>query len=54
MTKLKWTDNELKYFRKGIKSAKQTDEANETAWWGLFGVVVLMEVIFILNIIGVI
>ena len=46
----KWTDREIDYFR---KSAKKTEDINETAWWGLFAVVVLMEVIFILNIIGV-
>ena len=50
MAKLRWTDKEIDYFR---KSAKKEDDESQTAWWGLFGVVVLMEVIFILNIIGV-
>jgi len=50
MTKLRWTDKEIDYFR---KSAKKTDDTNETAWWGLFAVVVLMEVILMGKIIGV-
>ena len=50
--KLRWTDDELKYFRKGIKSAKQTDEANEYSWWILFGALLVMEVIVIAKIVG--
>ena len=48
----KWTDDELKYFRKGIKEVKQTEETNENSWWILFGVVVLMEVIVIAKIVS--
>lgn len=54
MTRLKWTDNELKYFRKGIKETKRTEEVNENSWWILFGAVIIMEVIFIGKIIGII
>ena len=50
MKKLHWTDKEIDYFK---RSAKQTEETNEWAWWGLFGAVVIMEVIVIANIIGV-
>jgi len=46
---MKWTDSQLKYFR---KSAKQ-ELTNEWAWWVLFGAVVVMEVIVIAKIIGV-
>jgi len=46
----KWTDSQLKYFR---KSAKKTEDTNETAWWGIFAAVVIMEVIVIAKIIGV-
>ena len=48
--RLKWTDNELRYLRKGIK---QAEEANEWGWWLLFGALVVMEVIVIGKIIGV-
>lgn len=54
MTRLKWTDEELKYFRKGIKEVKQTDDTNEFSWWVLFGAVIIMEVVFIGKIMGVI
>ena len=53
MTKLqwkdKWTDKEIDYFR---KSTKKADDESQIAWWALFGTVVLMEVIFAANIIG--
>jgi len=41
-----WTDNEMKYLRKGIKE-KETENANEWSWWLLFGAIVVMEVIVI-------
>ena len=50
--RLQWTDKELKYFRKGIKEVKQTNDANEWSWWILFGAVVFMEVVVIIKIIG--
>lgn len=49
--RLKWTDKELKYFRKGIN--KQTEDTNEYSWWILFGAVIVMEVIIIAKIIGI-
>ena len=50
--KRQWTDDEIKYFRKGIKEVKQTEETNENSWWILFGVVVVMEVIVIAKIVS--
>lgn len=52
--KQRWTDDELKYFRKGIKEVKQTEETNEYGWWLLFGALIVMEVIVIVNIVGII
>ena len=38
---------------KGFSSpVKKAEEVNEWAWWALFGVVIIMEVIFILKIMG--
>ena len=50
--KLKLGDEEMKHLIKEI-NVKQTEEANEISWWFLFGALVVMEVIFIANIIGV-
>lgn len=50
--KLQWTDKELKYFRKGIKEVKQTEDTNEYSWWILFGAVIIMEIIVAAKIIG--
>jgi hypothetical protein len=47
--KLKWTDEEIKYFSKPVKKAEQ---CNEWAWWGIFGAMVIMEVMLILKILG--
>ena len=47
----KWNKRELAYFNKDIK---KTEEVNENSWWFLFGAVIIMEVIFIVKIIGII
>ena len=52
--RLQWTDKELKYFRKGIKEVKQTEDINEYSWWILFGAVIIMEIIVAGKIIGII
>ena len=31
---------------------KKVEEVNDWAWWALFGVIVVMEVIFILKVLG--
>jgi len=49
MSRLKWTDSQLKYFNKPIKTAELT---NDWSWWAIFGVVVIMEVMLILKILG--
>lgn len=64
MTKLKWTDKELKYFRRDRNpnewkkyirgNTKRTDDINEWSWWLLFGAVIIMEVVVIGKIIGII
>ena len=45
--RMKWTDDDLRYLRKGIKQTEQADKANEWGWWLLFGALVVMEVIVI-------
>jgi len=47
--RLKWTDDELRYLKKGNK---QIEEANEWGWWLLFGALVVMEVVVIAKIVG--
>ena len=47
--KMKWGNEELKYFRKGIK---KEENINETSWWFLFGAIVIMEIILIGKIIS--
>jgi len=46
---LKWGNEKIKGFSSPVKKA---EEVNDWAWWALFGVVVIMEVIFILKILG--
>lgn len=46
---LKGGDEKIKGFSSPVKKAEET---NEWSWWALFGAVVIMEVIFILKILG--
>jgi len=46
---LKWGEEKIKGFSNPIKKA---EEINDWAWWGLFGAVVVMEIIFILKMLG--
>jgi len=46
---LKWGEEKIKGFSSPVKKA---EEINEWGWWALFGVLVIMEVIFILKILG--
>ena len=45
--RFRWGEEKLKEFSDPIKKA---EEVNDWAWWGLFGAVIIMEVIFILKI----
>jgi len=45
--KLRWGKEKIKGFSSPVKKAERT---NDWAWWGLFGAVIIMEVIVILKI----
>lgn len=47
--RLRWGEERIKGFSGPVKTAK---EINDWAWWGLFVVVVLMVVAFILKVLG--
>ena len=47
--KLRWGNEKIKGFSNPVKKA---EENNDWAWWALFGVVIVMEVLFILKIMG--
>ena len=47
--KLKGGDEKIKELSDSVKKA---EEINEWGWWALFGAMVIMEVIFILKILG--
>ena len=46
---LKWGDEKIKGFSSPVKKA---EAVNDWCWWGLFGAVIIMEVIFILKVLG--
>lgn len=45
--RFRWGKEKIKGFSSPIKKA---EEVNDWAWWGLFGALIIMEVIFILKI----
>jgi len=47
--KLKWGYEKIKGFSNPVKKA---EEVNDWSWWGLFGAMVIMEILFILKILG--
>ncbi len=47
--KLRWGEEKIKGFSSPVKKA---EEVNDWAWWGLFVVIVLMGIAFILKIYG--
>jgi len=47
--KLRWGEEKLKEFSDPVKKAEET---NEWGWWALFGVIVVMEILFALKILG--
>jgi len=46
---LKWGEEEFKGFSKPVKKA---EEVNEWGWWALFVVIVVMEILFLLKVLG--
>jgi len=47
--KLRWGNEKIKGFSSPVKKA---EEVNEWSWWALFGVIIIMEVLFLLKIFG--
>jgi len=47
--RLKWGEEEFKGFSEPVKKAEET---NEWGWWALFGVIILMEILFALKVLG--
>ena len=47
--RLKWGEEKIKGFSSPVKKA---EEINDWAWWALFVAVIIMEVLFILKILG--
>lgn len=47
--KSKWGNEKIKGFGSPVKKA---EEANDWAWWALFGAVIVMEVLVILKMLG--
>ena len=45
--KLRWGYEKIKGFSNPVKKA---EAVNDWAWWGIFGVVIIMEVLIILKI----
>jgi len=44
---IKWGEEKLKELSSPVKKA---EEVNEWGWWALFGVIVIMEILFALKI----
>ena len=47
--RLRWGKEEIKGFSNPVKKA---EEINEWGWWALFGVIVVMEILFLLKVLG--
>lgn len=47
--RLKWGKEKIKGLSSPVKKA---EVINDWAWWGLFGAVILMAVIFVLKMLG--
>ena len=47
--RLKWGEEEFKGFSNPVK---KVEEINEWGWWALFGVIVVMEILFLLKVLG--
>ena len=46
---LEWGEEKIKGFSSPVKKA---EEINEWGWWALFGVIVIMEILFLLKVLG--
>jgi len=47
--KFRWGEEKIK----GVSNpVKKVEETNEWGWWALFGVIVIMEILFALKILG--
>jgi len=46
---LKWTDEEIRYFRKPTMKAERT---NDLAWWGILVALIVMEAMVVLKVLG--
>ena len=47
--RLKWGNEKIRIFSSPVRKA---EKINEWSWWALFGALVIMEVIFILKVLG--
>jgi len=46
---IKWGEQKIKGLSNPVKKA---EEINEWGWWALFGVIVIMEIMFLLKVLG--
>ena len=46
---LKWGEEKIEGLSDPVKKA---EEVNEWGWWALFGVIVVMEILFLLKVLG--
>lgn len=45
--KIKWSKEAIKYFNRPIMKAERS---TDWGWWGLFGMLIIMEIIILLKI----
>lgn len=45
----KWGEEKIKGVSNSVEKA---EEINEWGWWALFGVIVIMEILFLLKVLG--
>jgi len=46
---IKWGEEKIKGLSSPVKKA---EEVNDWSWWALFGVIVVMEILFVLKVLG--
>ena len=46
---LRWDNEKIRGFNSPIKKA---EAVNDWGWWALFGVIILMEILFVLKVLG--
>ena len=47
--RLRWSEEKIKGFSSPVKKAECN---NDWSWWGLFGVIIIMEILFLLKVLG--